>query len=61
MMKEPKKIELLKKIANTVSLRMFKKTLELEVKETARWTPLEGIPVSIQLNEIGRPQGLRPA
>jgi hypothetical protein len=61
-MKAPKeKNDLLKKIANTVSLRMLKKTVELEVKETAFWTPLEGIPVSIPLHEIGRPQGIRPA
>lgn len=53
--------EPLRRILSPVSLRMLKKTVDHEINESSRWTPFEGIPVSIPVSEFGKIEAIRPA
>ena len=53
-MKKPESnYETLPKITNTISHRALERMTEARKGESTRWTPYEGIPVSVTLSELG--------
>ena len=59
MKNQEKEQVILRKWMNTVSIRFLSKLLDPVKKEAARWTPFEGVPVSVPLDAVGHAEGVR--
>ena len=53
MKKLERNYETLLRITNAVSHRILERMMEAQKREFTRWTPFEGVPVSVTWSELG--------